>query len=91
VRVEGAGIGLPPGVGEKPQDDERDARADKPQPARAAACAGRERDGQQCIDGAGTDPVVRRIEQGLERDPGSTKPMDVKVFGSGASSPARED
>lgn len=33
------------------------------------------------------DPVVRRIDQGLERNPGAARPTDLKVKGSGVAVP----
>lgn len=85
--IQGDGIGLPSGVGDRgpAQTDEKKRKVDE---AANAGCTGVNRDGQACrSDGAGTNPVAERIERGAERDPGVARPTDTSVKGAGIGVP----
>ena len=88
IRIQGDGIGLPQGVGGNPAPRaEKDKEPEKKNSLTSSACVGPNRDSQSCAEKE-SDPVARRIDQGLERSPGAVRPTDIKVQESGVATPS---
>ena len=81
IQIQGDGIGLPQGVGTPAREKEKKNEAKE-----AANCTGPNREGAGCAEKS-SDSVARRIDQGLERDPGATRPGDLKVRDTGVAVP----
>lgn len=73
------------------QDEGKDRGPATPRPIERESLPPKAKDGRPAIsaprDEKEQDPVARRIDQGLERNPGAARPTDLKVKGSGVEVP----
>lgn len=74
INVQGAGVGLPPGVG--------DGNA-------APQCAGADDRSQACKpQGKSAEEGAQHVREAAETNPGAAKPTDTRLQGTGIGTPA---